>query len=647
MDQYTTYKIGGSARYFFSCNTVNGIQKALSWCDEQSLPWFILGNGSNILIADKGFAGLVIKLSRGFKAFSFAQDTVEVGGGALMPALSSHCLSKGWGGFEFMCGIPGTIGGGVRMNAGTRDGEIKDHFISAIVQSPNGNVNVVGKDDMNFSHRHSMLANTRDIVLSVRLKLSYPDKPENIKEKIKKIIAIRRAKQPKIKRNCGFVFKKPPGGKPAGWYIDQAGLKGLRIGDAMVAHEHANWILNLGNAKADQVKALISKIQDEVMKKFGVSLEREVIYVPEDFFWSLKLSDILRIQKSRLEGKVTLSGAKNSVLRLLAASILINEKIELHNYPSELSDAAIHVEMLELLGKKCTINKKSIVIEQPVSLESNLEWQGRSIRNTLLILGALTAKTGFGCVPLPGGCKLGERKYDLHELVLQNLGAKVWEEKNTLCAEAPKGLNGADIHLPIRSTGATENAIIASSLARGVTRIWNPHIRPEIIDLINFLKSMGAGIVVHGQEHIEVTGVEGLCGTTYSVMPDNMEAITWVVGAVMTGGDVEIHQFPHRDLEVPMIHLRESGARFYTGEDVLIVRGGRCYPVDISTGPFPGINSDVQPILAAMLPAQKGNPGSSTCVFPAATAMQKKWPKWGWHMMSMKTCCAFMETAAD
>ena len=349
----------------------------------------------------------------------------------------------------------------------------------------------------------------------------------------------------------------------------------------------------------------------------------------QKIFGRLNVFDRLRIQKSRLEGKVTISGAKNSVLRLLAASILTNEKIELQNYPSELSDAAIHVEMLELLGKKCTTNRKSIVIEQPGSLESNLDWQGRSIRNTLLILGALTAKKGFGCVPLPGGCKLGERKYDLHELVLKSLGAKVWEEKNTLCAEAPKGLNGGDIHLPIRSTGATENAIIVGSLARGVTRIWNPHIRPEIIDLINFLKSMGAGIAVHGQEHIEVTGVEGLGGTTYAVMPDNMEAITWVVGAVMTGGDVEIHQFPHRDLEVPMTHLRESGAKFYKGEDVLIVRGGLCYPVDISTGPFPGINSDVQPILAAYAACARGESRIIDLRFPGRYGYAEEMAKMG------------------
>ena len=307
----------------------------------------------------------------------------------------------------------------------------------------------------------------------------------------------------------------------------------------------------------------------------------------------------LVVNKSKLAGRVVLSGAKNSVLRLLAASLLSSEKIELGNYPAGLDDAKVHIQMLEVLGKKCSVNGQSVTIEEQQSLSSTLHWQGRSIRNTLLILGALVARTGYGAVPLPGGCQLGERKFDLHELVLQSLGARVWIENCTLCAEAPEGLKGADIHLPLRSTGATENAIIAGSLAKGVTRVWNPHIRPEIIDLIRFLRSMGARIRVFGQEHIEVTGVEGLNGTAYTVMPDNMEAITWVVASVITGGDVEINQFPFRDLEVPMIHLRESGAKFYKGEDALIVRGGRCYPLDISTGPFPGINSDVQPILAA------------------------------------------------
>ena len=337
----------------------------------------------------------------------------------------------------------------------------------------------------------------------------------------------------------------------------------------------------------------------------------------------------LLVRKSKLQGKVRLSGAKNSALKLLTASLLTSEKINLGNYPSGLSDANIHVQMLEMLGKKCIVNGQSITISEKKKPESTLIWGGRSIRNTLLILGALVVRTGYGAVPLPGGCKLGERKFDLHELVLQRLGARVWTENDTLCAEADEGLRGADIHLPIRSTGATENAIIAGSLARGTTRVWNPHIRPEIIDLIRFLISMGARIKVFGQEYIEIQGVKGLNGTTYTVMPDNMEAITWLVASVMTGGDVEILQFPYRDLEVPLIHLRESGAKFFKGEDSLIVRGGCCYPLDISTGPFPGINSDVQPILAAYAACARGESHIVDLRFPGRYGYAEEMAKMG------------------
>ena len=316
----------------------------------------------------------------------------------------------------------------------------------------------------------------------------------------------------------------------------------------------------------------------------------------------------IKVSKSTLEGTVKVSGAKNSVLRLLAASILTDEPVTLSNYPSSLLDAQIHVGMLDVLGKECKlIDNETLQINSRGKTESSLVWDDRSIRNTLLILGALTAKTGYGSVPLPGGCKLGDRSFNLHEMLLKRLGAEVWQEGDNLCARAPKGgLVGADIHLSIRSTGATENAIICGTLAKGTTRIWNPHIRPEILDLIAFLKTMGAKINVYGQEHIEIIGVEGLSGTHYTVMPDNMEAITWLVAAVMTKGDIEIQHFPMRDLEVAMIHLRESGAKFYQGEDSLIVRGGTPYPIEISTGPHPGINSDVQPILAAYAACAKG-----------------------------------------
>lgn len=307
---------------------------------------------------------------------------------------------------------------------------------------------------------------------------------------------------------------------------------------------------------------------------------------------------IFRVRPSRLSGTVHVSGAKNSVLRLMAASLLSSEPIELANYPAGLLDAQVHASMLERLGKRCTLSDGTLTIEEIATPPSSLDWDGRSIRNTLLILGSLTARTGAGSVPLPGGCRLGERKYDLHVMLLEAMGAEVREEGDQLVAEAAGGLTGAEIHLPIRSTGATENALLCGSLARGTTRIWNPHVRPEILDLIRMLRAMGARIRVFGQEHIEVEGVDALRGARHEVLADNMEAITWLIASVITGGDVEIVGFPHDDLEIPLIHLRESGAEFYRGRDRLIVRGGRCYPVEIATGPYPAINSDMQPLFA-------------------------------------------------
>lgn len=313
------------------------------------------------------------------------------------------------------------------------------------------------------------------------------------------------------------------------------------------------------------------------------------------------------IGKSRLVGKVKISGAKNSSLKLLTASILTDELVSLENFPNGLLDVKIHVEMLEKLGKKCKIVEDSIEISK-ISNEiiTTLDWNKRSIRNTLLILGSLTARYGEAKVPLPGGCPLGDRKYDLHVNILESMGAKVWEEEGLLCTKVEGKLKGTDIFLPIRSTGATENAILCGSLAHGKATIWNPHIRPEVLDLVNMLNQMGADIKVFGQKCIEINGVDELFGVKFSVIPDNMEAITWVIGTAITNGDVEILNFPFEHLEVPMIFLRESGLVFYKGENSLIVRGSSPFPVEISTGPYPGINSDMQPLFAVFGSCSKG-----------------------------------------
>lgn len=314
-----------------------------------------------------------------------------------------------------------------------------------------------------------------------------------------------------------------------------------------------------------------------------------------------KMSESITVAKGSLVGKVRVSGAKNSALRLLAASILTDKVVELNNFPNGLLDVQIHLDMLKILGKNCKANHDSVIINEIKTEITSLEWNGRSIRNTLLILGALVTRFGEGRVPLPGGCKLGERKYDLHLMLLENLGAEVWEEEpGYLCAKVKKGkrLIASNIYLPMRSTGATENSIICASLAYGKTTIWNPHIRPEIIDLIEMLIKMGANITVYGQKCIVVEGVNELNGVKHSVIPDNMEALTWAIGAVITNGEIEIENFPFAHLEIPIVYLRESGMKLYRGGNNLIVKGGTPYPVEISTGPYPGINSDMQPLFA-------------------------------------------------
>lgn len=305
------------------------------------------------------------------------------------------------------------------------------------------------------------------------------------------------------------------------------------------------------------------------------------------------------VEKSRLEGVVKVSGAKNSSLRLLAASLLTEETVELYNFPNGLLDVKIHLDMLKVLGKEYEVKGDYVKITETVGNPvTSLNWDQRSIRNTLLILGALTARFGEGRVPLPGGCKLGERKYDLHVMLLERLGAKVWEEGEYLCAKSNGKFIGTDIFLSMRSTGATENAIICGSLAKGTTTVWNPHIRPEILDLIEMLRKMGAKIEVFGQKCIQIAGCDSLRAVKHSVIPDNMEALTWAIGSVITGGDVEIVDFPYEHLEIPLVYLRESGMKFYKGKNSLLVRGGTPYPVEISTGPYPGINSDMQPLFA-------------------------------------------------
>lgn len=337
----------------------------------------------------------------------------------------------------------------------------------------------------------------------------------------------------------------------------------------------------------------------------------------------------LNIQKSKLIGQVEVSGAKNAALKLLTASVLTSETVEIFRSPNGLLDMQVHIAMLQKMGKKCTESKGYLKIEENRALVNELLWDERSIRNSLLILGALTTRFGEGKVPLPGGCKLGDRKFDLHVMVLEKMGATVWEEDGYLCAKSNDRLSGCDIFLPVRSTGATENAILCATLAYGKTTVWNPHIRPEILDLIDMLRNMGSKIQVFGQKSIEIIGVDILHGVKHTVIPDNMEAITWAIAATITNGDVEIINFPFEHLEVPLVFLRESGMKFFKGNNSLIVRGGTPYPIEISTGPYPGINSDMQPLFAVYGACSKGESKIVDLRFPGRYGYAEELSKMG------------------
>jgi UDP-N-acetylmuramate dehydrogenase len=288
LKDFSTIKIGGTALYYAIPATLSEIKAILDFSGDRNLQFYILGNGSNVLLSDEDFKGIVIKLSGTFREIAFHTDgaIVTAGAGARLIELGNKIAERGYTGCAYMGVIPGTVGGAVRMNAGTlEEGEIKDHFLNAQVLDPQtGELETYALDNMQFEYRKCALSQSRKILLQAtfRLPLIREKYQGEAREIINRILAARRLKHPKIPLNFGSTFKRPPGGKPPGWYLEQVGMKGMKSGGAMVAVEHANWILNMGNATSQDVKILISEGQKRVFEEFGITLEREVIYLPED-----------------------------------------------------------------------------------------------------------------------------------------------------------------------------------------------------------------------------------------------------------------------------------------------------------------------------------------------------------------------------
>ena len=286
---YTASGIGGRARYCATAASMLDLRQAASFARERQLPVYVLGRGSNVLIDDDGVQAVVVVLSGAFKELSFQQGsgTVTVGAGVPLIKLGAALARLGYAGCAYMGVIPGSVGGAVRMNAGTGQGqEIACHLMRARVFDPSCmEESWLEQGQLQFSYRASILSRMPRIVLEAvfRLPVQREAVPGQALADIKALFARRRAVQPHSRHTFGSTFKNPAGAEhAAGWYLEHAGMKGMRCGGAMVPHEHANWIINTGGARSDEVKELIERGRSRVLEKFGIALEREVVYMPQD-----------------------------------------------------------------------------------------------------------------------------------------------------------------------------------------------------------------------------------------------------------------------------------------------------------------------------------------------------------------------------
>ena len=304
---------------------------------------------------------------------------------------------------------------------------------------------------------------------------------------------------------------------------------------------------------------------------------------------------------ARLHGEVRVCGAKNSVLKLMAASLLAEGKTTISNVP-DIADVAIMAELLTRLG--CTIVRghESVTIDVPAVLGHRADYDlVRKMRASINVLGPLVARMGEAEVALPGGDAIGSRGLDFHINGLEALGATAHNEHGYVVASAPNGLTGADIELDFPSVGATENILTAAVLAKGTTTIDNAAREPDLVDLGNFLISMGAKIEGLGTTKLTIHGVPTMHPTVHATIPDRIVTGTWAFAAAMTCGDITIMGGRAEDLELPLEKLASAGAIVTSVDGGIRVRmDGRPQSIDIATLPYPGFPTDLQPMVISL-----------------------------------------------
>ena len=319
------------------------------------------------------------------------------------------------------------------------------------------------------------------------------------------------------------------------------------------------------------------------------------------------------VQKSDpLKGEVTISGSKNAVLPIMAATLLTEEKCEINDAP-DLRDVEVMCKLLESLG--CSVDKK--LEDNCVEVVPGTDIKGEApydlvkmMRASILVLGALIHRTGHAVIPLPGGCAIGKRPVELHLKGLRAMGVSIDEGKlaRGIVDAKADSLKGGTIYLDFPSVGATEVIMMAATLADGPTVLENAAQEPEIVDLASFLNKMGARIKGAGTDTVKIVGVDRLKGVKHSVIPDRIEAGTFMVGAALTKGDVIIKNVVPSHLKAVIAKLSECGADISMTEDGMRVRGdvNPIIATNIKTLPYPGFPTDMQSPFMALLAVAKG-----------------------------------------
>ncbi len=279
MRQHTTFKIGGPADYFLMPDKGEDVGRVIKICKEKEIPYFILGNGSNLLVGDGGYRGAVIQIYRNMSSVTVEGNEITAQAGALLSAVAAAAKNASLTGFEFAGGIPGTIGGAVVMNAGAYGGEMKDVLTEVTVMNAEGDIFTLPTEELELGYRTSIIKTAGYIVLEAKIRLKEGD-PEVIRETMKDLTIRRTTKQPLEYPSAGSTFKRPEG-YFAGKLIMDSGLAGYQVGGAQVSEKHCGFVINAGGATARDVRTLMDNVRDIVYKKYGVTLEPEVKFLGE------------------------------------------------------------------------------------------------------------------------------------------------------------------------------------------------------------------------------------------------------------------------------------------------------------------------------------------------------------------------------